>query len=329
MTHRIIYMGTPDFSCPALRALVHHPNVDVALVVTQPDRPAGRGRQLQTSPVRKLAESLELPVYQPPSLRTAEQRQPLVDIQPDLIVVAAYGLILGQSVLELPTQGCVNLHASLLPRYRGASPISAAILNGDHETGVTLMRMERGLDTGPMFDVAGIGIAGHDTMASLTERLAATAADLLMRNVDALLDGSLESITQPLGATLTRPLIKGDGWIDWTRPANEIERLVRAMWPWPRAWTTLPDGSSFQVHAASVEFASGDASPGTIRSDRSGLLVRCGDAWLRVERGQLAGGKPLAGAQLEANPKLGDGTTLGNLDRPTVPGPMIRPVGEG
>lgn len=328
MTHRIIYMGTPDFSCPALQALVRHPNVDVALVVTQPDRPAGRGRRLQASPVKQLAGSLEIPVYQPPSLRSAEQRQPLVEVMPDLIMVAAYGLILGRSVLDLPTRGCVNLHASILPQYRGASPISAAILNGDHETGVTLMRMERGLDTGPMFDKAHIRIAGADTTASLTERLAATAADLVIRNVDALLDGSLEAVAQPPGATLTRPLVKGDGWIDWTCPTVEIERQVRAMWSWPRAWTTLPDGSSFQIHAASVE-ADDDVTPGVIRTDQAAFLVGCGDGSLRVERGQLAGGKPLDGQQLANIPKLGDATRLGGLDRPTVPGPMIQPVGEG
>lgn len=329
MTHRIVYMGTPDFSCPALQALSERSDLDVALVVTQPDRPAGRGRHLQSPPVKQVAESLGLPVYQPQSLRTAEQRQPLVEVQPELIVVAAYGLILGKSVLELPRRGCVNLHASILPRYRGASPIPAAILNGDRETGVALMRMERGLDTGPIFDVARIGIAANDSTASLTGRLATTAADLLTRNVDALLDGSLEAETQPLGATLTRPLVKGDGWIDWTQRAGGIERLVRSMWPWPRAWTTVADGSSFQIHAASAEAAADDVTPGTVRSDRSGLRVRCGDGSLRVDRGQLAGGKALDGKQLAANPKLGDATTLGCRDRPSVPGPMIQPVGDG
>lgn len=329
MTHCIIYMGTPEFACPALRALANDQDVEVALVVTQPDRPAGRGRQLQATPVKKLAESLDLPVYQPPSLRAAEQRQALVEIQPDLIVVAAYGLILGRSILELPVHGCVNLHASILPQYRGASPISAVILNGDPETGVTLMRMEQGLDTGPMFDVIRIEIAGDDTTASLTEQLAASAADLLMRNVDALLAGSLDAVAQPPGATLTRPLVKGDGWIDWTHPPSEIERLVRAMWAWPRAWTTLPDGSALQAHAASVKSTDDNLKPGEVRADRSGLLVDCGDGSLLIDRGQLAGGKPLAGAQLAVNPKLEAGTMLGNGDRPTVPGPMILSVIEG
>ncbi|MDQ3653897.1 MAG: methionyl-tRNA formyltransferase [Chloroflexota bacterium] len=323
MTHRIIYMGTPEFACPALRALSERIDLDVALVVTQPDRPAGRGRQLQSPPVKQLAELLGLPVYQPQSLRTAEQRQPLLDIRPDLIVVAAYGLILGRSILELPMRGCVNLHASILPRYRGASPISAAILCGDQETGVTLMRMERGLDTGPVFDVVRIEIGGNDTTASLTDRLAVTASELLVLNIDGLLNGSLGAVTQPSGATLTRPLVKDDGWIDWTRPMVEVERLVRAMWPWPRAWTTLADGSAFQIHIASIDPGQDNVTPGTLWNDRSGLRVRCGDGWLQIERGQLAGGKPLTRAQLASKPQLASGAVLGGDIRPTVPGPMM------
>lgn len=327
MTHRIIYMGTPEFACPALKTLAERPGIDVPLVVTQPDRPAGRGRRLQAPPVKRLAESLGLPVYQPQSLRTAGERQPLVDLQPDLIVVAAYGLILGRSVLDLPPCGCVNLHASILPAYRGASPISATILDGDQETGVTLMRMERGLDTGPTFDASRLDIASDDTTGSLTERLAEVSGELLKRNIEALLDGSLEAVVQPPGATLTRPLIKADGWIDWSRPAIEIERLVRAMWPWPRAWTTLPDGSAFQIHAASVEPGE-DAPPGTIRVKRTGFRVRCADGWLRIDRGQLAGGKPLAGTLLATNRAFTSESIVLDGERPKTPGPMIVPVTE-
>ncbi len=326
MTHSIIYMGTPEFACPALEALAGRADIDVCLVVTQPDRPAGRGRQLQAPPVKRLAESLHLPVYQPESLRTAEQRQPIVELRPNLIVVAAYGLILGRSILELPTRGCVNLHASILPAYRGASPISAAILNGDRETGVTLMRMERGLDTGPMFDAARLDVAPDDTTASLTVRLAAASADVMVRNIDALLDGSLRAVDQPSGATLTRPLVKADGWIDWIQSAVETERLVRAMWPWPRAWTTLPDGAAFQIHAASVETGDDTVAPGTVATDRAGLRVRCGDGWLRIDRGQLAGGKPLAGTQLATNRAFGAEPPVFGGERPETPGPMIVPV---
>lgn len=329
MTHRIIYMGTPEFACLALQALSERIDLDVALVVTQPDRPAGRGRRLQSPPVKQLAESLGLPVYQPQSLRSAEHRQPLVEVQPDLIVVAAYGLILGKSVLKLPRHGCVNLHASILPRYRGASAIPAAILNGEQETGVTLMRMERGLDTGPVFGVARVEIANDDTTASLTDRLSILAGDLLVSNIDALLHGLLDAVGQPSGASQTRPLVKADGWIDWAYPALEVERQARAMWPWPRAWTTLPDGTALQIHVATVESGEDDVAPGTLRSDRSGLRVRCGDGWVRVERGQLAGGKPLAGAQLGGIRQLGTGIVLGSGDHPTVRGPVIWPVGDG
>ncbi len=298
------------------------------MVVTQPDRRAGRGRSLQEPPVKTLAESLGLTVYQPSSLRTVEQRQPLADVQPDLIVVAAYGLILGRSTLELPVRGCVNLHASLLPRYRGASPISAAILNGDDATGVTLMLMERGLDTGPMFDMAQIPVDLKDTTESMTGRLANIAGDLLTSNLDGLLDGSLQPIEQPDGASLTRPLVKGDGWIDWSRPAEAVERLVRAMWSWPRAWTALPNGTAFQIHEATVDSDPAVASPGSVKVDRSGLSIRCGNGWLRVERGQLAGGKPLAGQQLAGNQVFAGHMILGEGEPPPTPGPMIVSVGE-
>lgn len=328
MTRRIVYMGTPDFACPALHMLVARDDVEVALVVTQPDRPAGRGRQLQASPVKRLAESFGVPVYQPDSLRSAGQRQPIMDLHPDLIVVAAYGLILGRSILELPTHGCVNLHASILPRYRGASPITAAILNGDRETGVTLMRMERGLDTGPMFAVARLEIGARDTTASLTDHLSVLAGEFLIRKIDDVLNDSLEAVSQPRGGSLTRPLVKGDGWIDWARPALDIERQVRAMWAWPRASTSLPDGSTFQIHMASLDEVIDDAQPGTVAADHGGLRIRCGNGWLRIERGQLAGGKPLTGLQLASNRAFAAGVTLGGGKRPPTPGPLIVPVGE-
>jgi len=327
MMHRIVYMGTPAFACPALEALAARRDVEVALVVTQPDRPAGRGRRLQPSPVKALADALGLPTCQPQSLRTADSRRPLVAVEPHLIVVAAYGLILGRSVLELPVRGCVNPHASLLPRYRGASPIPAAILSGDQETGVTLMRMERGLDTGPMYASTRATIAPGDTTESLTGTLATVARDVLVTHLDGVLDGSLAAHVQPEGASRTRPLVKADGWVDWTRPAVEIERHVRAMWAWPRAWRTFPDGSTFQIHAATVVERDGEALPGVVVADRSSLQVGCGEGWLRIDRGQLAGGKALTGAQLAANRAFGAGVVFDG-ERPTLPGPLVVSVGE-
>jgi methionyl-tRNA formyltransferase len=329
MTRRIVFMGTPDYSRPSLETLARAPGVEVALVVTQPDRAAGRGRKLLAPPVKVAAEQLGLPVHQAASLKTVELRQPIVDAKPDLIVVAAFGLILGRSILELPPLGCINLHASLLPRYRGAAPISAAILRGDPVTGVTLMGMERGLDTGPIHATMDVDIHHFDTTESLTDRLAIAAATLLEGHLEELLDGSSSSTPQPPGATLTRPLAKADGWIDWTVSAEQIERHVRAMWPWPRAWTKLPSGEPFQIHAASIEprdtVTNGD--PGTMRAMEGSLLVQCGEGTLMIQRGQLPGGKPLTGSQLATRSDFSGPLQLGIGEPPTTPGPLIVDVG--
>jgi methionyl-tRNA formyltransferase len=249
-----------------------------------------------------------------------------VDAAPELIVVAAFGLILGTSVLELPRLGCLNLHASLLPRYRGASPISAAILNGDPETGVTLMRMERGLDTGPMLAQDRLAIQPDDTTDSLTTRLSHVAANLVVPSLPAVENGTLIPVPQPDGATLTRPLVKADGWIDWSRPAIEIERRVRAMWSWPRAWTTLPDGTVVQVHHALVDSGEPGTRPGAVETDVTGMRVACGDGWLRIDVAQLPGGKPLSGAQIARRPEFRSQPFLGEAVAPDAPGPLIRPA---
>jgi methionyl-tRNA formyltransferase len=322
---RIVYMGTPEFACPALEALAADPGAEIALVVTQPDRPAGRGRKLQPPPVKRVADELGLAVYQTPSLKAAGQREAIVAAQPDLIVVAAFGLILGRSVLEAAPMGSVNLHASLLPRYRGASPISAAILEGDATTGVTLMQMERGLDTGPMLASIEMDINAEDTTESLTPRLAGLAADLIVGSLPDLATGKLKAVPQPDGGSLTRPLVKADGWIDWTRPVVEVERLVRAMWSWPRAWTPLPSGEPLQIHRVSIVPPTGNA-PGHVARDADGLVVACGDSGLRIERGQLPGGKPLDGAQLAQSRVLQGQVVLGAGCAPDTPGPMIRPI---
>ena len=323
---RIVYMGTPQFACPALEQLARDPAVEVALVVTQPDRAAGRGRKLQAPPVKELAVRLGLPVYQTGSLRTADLRQPIATLQPDLIVVAAFGLILGQYILELPPLGCINLHASLLPSYRGASPISAAILNGDATTGVTLMRMARGLDTGPTLASADIDIPVDATTESLTVYLAQIAGDLLHDCLSPLSTGTLTPVPQPEGGSLTRPLVKADGWVDWSQSAVEIERLVRAMWSWPRAWTTLPNGEPFQIHQASV-LPSNTGNPANVSNSASGITVACGEGSLLIHRGQLPGGRPLEGVHLAAHPTLRAVTSFAGASAPVTPGPMITAVG--
>jgi methionyl-tRNA formyltransferase len=328
VTTRCIYMGTPAFACPALRALADMENVQLDLVVTQPDRQAGRGRKLQPPAVKVAAEELGLPVYQTASLRAAEARAPLVAAQPDLIVVAAFGLILGRSVLDLPALGCVNLHASLLPAYRGAAPIAAAIATGETRTGVTLMQMERGLDTGPILDTLSIDISADDTTDSLTTRLGITAADLLVQSLPDLVDGQLPPVPQGEGATLTRPLTKVDGWIDWSKSAVELERHVRAMWSWPRAWTSLPSGEVLQIHATSV-FTSQETIaevPGTILEHSDGLIVAAGQGALKIEQGQLPGGRPQPGSTLALRQNLAPHTILGAGGAPSALPPLVSPV---
>lgn len=329
MTYRIVYMGTPEFACPALTALSRMPELVVALTVTQPDRPAGRGRILQSPPVKTCATELGLPVYQTASLRTIAARKPIVDAAPDLIVVAAFGLILGRSVLDLPKHRCINLHASLLPRYRGASPIAAAILNGDLESGVTMMGMESGLDTGPVYATVHTSIDPGETTLSLTRKLAVKSADLISAHVIKLLSNELQPVRQnEAEATLTRPLVKADGWIDWSRPATEIERQVRAMWDWPRAWTTTADGTLFQIHEATALSSGPDQVPGGLSVTADSLAIGCGEGALLVRRGQLAGKTASDGFQLATLPTFTHRTPLRCAPAPESPGPIVRPIGK-
>jgi len=324
---RIVYMGTPEFACPTLRALAKDPDVELALVVTQPDRMAGRGRKLLSPPVKMVAAELGLPTYQTASLKTADQRMPIVDSAPDLIVVAAFGLILGSTILNLPPLGCINLHASLLPAYRGAAPISAAIANGDTESGVTLMRMERGLDTGPMLATSRLNINMTDTTASLTERLALSAAELMLASLGPLVQGSLPEQPQGSAASLTRPLTKSDGWLNWERPSIELERHVRAMWSWPRAWTTLSNGEAIQIHRSRVADGTvNGCEAGTIISHGNELAVQTGQGLLVIDLGQLPNGKPQPGLVLAQRSELISGQRLGQTGRPALVGPLVARV---
>lgn len=304
---RIIFMGTPEFAVPGLTALARREDIDLRLVVTQPDRPAGRGKKLVSPPVKVAAEQLGLPILQTDSLRHPEVKQRIIDEQPDLVVVAAFGMILGKWILELPRYGCVNLHASLLPKYRGASPISAAILAGDAITGVTLMQMDRGLDTGCMLDTIEMPIGEIDTTESLTPRLADAAAKLLDARLSDILAGTLPCVPQPDGATETRQLTKEDGRIDWAQPAAAIERQVRAMWSWPRAWTDLADGTRLQIHAAESQPITAHA-PGAIRIDGGEVHVGTGQGTLILRRIQLPGGTPVEGNAITQKLARWDGT---------------------
>jgi methionyl-tRNA formyltransferase len=288
----IVFAGTPEFSVPALEALVAA-NHRVAAVYTQPDRPAGRGQKLTMSAVKQAALNHRLPIEQPPTLRTPESLEQLRSFRPDLMVVVAYGLILPQAVLDVPRLGCVNIHASLLPRWRGAAPIHRAIQAGDTETGVTIMRMEAGLDTGPMLLEAREPIRSDDTTSALHDRLAARGAEALLAALPGIADGSLAPRVQPSeGVTYAAKISKHEARIDWTRPAREIDRQIRAFNPWPVAETTLR-GAQLRVWSAQLDSETSAAAPGTVlATDPRGVRVATGDGVLMLTRVQLAGRKP-------------------------------------
>lgn len=258
MSTRIVFMGSPEFSMPSLESLAE--NFQLIGVITQPDRPAGRGRLLTPPPIKVLANTLDIPVIQPRRLREPEAMQQLIAWQPDVIVVAAFGQILRQEVLTLPPFGCINVHASLLPRWRGAAPINAAILHGDAETGVTIMKMDAGIDTGDILSQRALPILPIDTAESLGERLAQSGAELLVETLPEFLLGKIQPIPQSEDTATYAPMLKKeDGRLDFRQTAVELERRVRAMQPWPGAFT-IWQGQPLKVHQAHV--ASGQAKPG-------------------------------------------------------------------
>jgi methionyl-tRNA formyltransferase len=288
----LVFMGTPAFAVPSLRALAQA--YAIAGVVTQPDRPAGRGQQVVVSPVKQLALQLGLPLLQPQKLREPEAMSQLAAWKPDLIVVAAFGQILRPAVLDLPPHGCVNVHGSLLPRHRGAAPILAAILAGDSEAGVTIMRMAPGIDTGPMLAKGATPIAPDDTTATLAERLAILGAELLVETLPAYLAGTL--IPQPQDEALTTyapQLEKGDGHLDFSRPAVALERRVRAVTPWPGAFA-LWQGQPLKILRARLAEAKGE--PGTVVEGEAGPVVCCQPGGLQLLEVQAAGKKPMPAA---------------------------------
>jgi methionyl-tRNA formyltransferase len=288
---RIVFMGTPEFAVPTLEALADAHQV--VGVVTQPDRHAGRGRELRLSPVKEVALERTLPLFQPQTLRVSEAVEQLKAWGPDVIVVAAFGQILRQDVLDLPPHGCLNIHASLLPRWRG-NPLAAAILAGDQVTGVTVMKMDAGLDTGPILAQREEPIRLDDTCATLGERLSHMGAELLIEILPVYLAGELAPRSQPEeGVTYAEQLRKEDGRIDWQRSAVEIDRQVRAVTPWPGAFTTL-QGRHFKVlKATPLPDWKGDAPPGTIVALADRCAVAAGRGALRLERVQLAGKRPM------------------------------------
>lgn len=312
---RLVYMGTPDFAVPSLRALTTLGQV--VGVVTQPDRPAGRGQKLSPPPVKAFALAAGLPIIQPARLREPEAMAQLAAWQPDLIVVAAFGQILKPAVLDLPRCGCLNVHASLLPRWRGAAPIPRAIEAGDSRTGISIMRMEEGLDTGPVVDSVATPILGDDTAATLTDRLAALGAEAIVRALRRLdRDGRLEAVPQSsVGATYAAKISRDDAAIDWTLDATTLDRRVRAYEPAPGAHAVFGD-TEVKIRAARPIVRAASALAGeVVASGAAGIDVACGaqpeDGALRVVELQPAGGRRMTAAAYAAGRGIRPGARFG------------------
>jgi len=288
---RLVFAGTPDFAATALKALIADGHTIVG-VYSQPDRPAGRGRKLQPSPVKQVALDHEIPVFQPETLKTPEAQKQLADLHPDVMIVAAYGLILPKAVLDIPTHGCMNIHASLLPRWRGAAPIQRAIAAGDDETGITIMQMDEGLDTGAMLLKSLTAIDDSDTGGSLHDRLAELGGNAIIKALELLQKSELTGEPQNDElACYASKLSKTEGHIDWATDATVIERLVRAFNPWPGTYTDLGD-QRIRIHEARALVTTSDGLPGTvIQRDREGIDIACGNGTLRITRLQLPGSR--------------------------------------
>ena len=295
---RVVFMGSPDFALPSLRSLANA--YDVVGVVTQPDRASGRGRGLKSPPVKIVAQELGIPIMQPEKLRTPEAMEQLRAWNPDLIVVAAFGQILRKDVLDLPRFGCLNVHASLLPRWRGAAPINAAILHGDEETGVTIMKMDVGLDTGPMLARRSIRLTRDDTAGSVTGTLSHLGAELLIETLPDYLSGKITPAPQPQeGMTYAPMLKKEEGRLDFTRPAEELERRVRAFNPWPGTFMDF-DGTLLKVQRGHAVAEAGDAEVGKQLVYRDQPAVGTGGGLLILDEVQPAGKTPMSGKSLLA-----------------------------
>ncbi len=300
---RIIFMGTPEFSVPVLQALVDAGH-EVVCVYSQPPRPAGRGRKDRPSPVQTCAEALGLPVRHPVSLKSAEAQAAFAALDADVAVVVAYGLILPQAVLDAPRQGCLNIHASLLPRWRGAAPIHRAVMAGDAQTGVCIMQMEAGLDTGPVLLTQKTRIGAEETTAQLHDRLSQIGAAAI---VDALRDlGDLTAVPQPVeGVSYAAKIDKAEAWIDWTRPARNVDQLIRGLSPFPGAWF---EHAGRRIKVLGSTIAEGDAVPGMVLD--SDLTVACGSGAVRLTRLQRAGKAVQDAADFQRGAGIAPGTEL-------------------
>ena len=309
---RVVFMGTPDFSVGTLEAILAAGH-QVAAVVTQPDKPKGRGKALQATPVKEAALAHGLTVYQPRKVREDSFLEELKKINPDVIVVVAFGQIIPRTILELPKFGCINVHASLLPKYRGAAPIQWAVIDGEEVSGVTIMRMDAGLDTGDMLSKVEVPLAEDETGGSLFDKLSEAGARQLVQTLDRLEDGTVQPEKQPEESPTgyARMITKADGLIDWTKDAKSIERLIRGLNPWPSAFTRL-EGKNLKIWKAAVQEQDSGLAPGTVISaGREGLSVQTGQGRLNILELQLEGKKRmeadafLRGCTLETGAVLG------------------------
>lgn len=311
---RIIFMGTPELAAVSLRRLIASPEFQLAAVVTQPDQPKGRGLKLQPSPVKEIAQQANLTVLQPQRAREENFIEQLAALKPDLIAVAAYGQILPKGILELPRFGCLNVHTSLLPKYRGAAPIQHAILDDAPETGVTIMKMDVGLDTGDILTQERTPIAASDNSQSLHDRLANLGAELLLRTIPQYVSGTIQPRPQPAeGVTHAPKIKKSDGEINWTQPARAIWNRVRALVPWPGAFTHLP--AQPQPHLLKIWEAepvqrAGEAGH-VLQADKTGIVIGCGSGALRILVLQREGGRRMSAVEFLTGHPLTVGIKVG------------------
>jgi methionyl-tRNA formyltransferase len=308
---RIIFMGTPEFAVPTLESLIQGPD-EIIAVVTQPDRPKGRSKEPVPPPVKLLAEKYSIDLYQPEKIRTPEFLTTLKSYDPDLIVVAAYGRILPETIIELPRHGCINVHGSLLPRHRGAAPIQWAIIRGDAEVGVTIMQMDTGMDTGDILMKAAITPEPDETAGSLFPRIARLGGHALMDTLEMLAQGGMATMRQDENGATSAPMLKKeDGLIDWSKPARAIHCLIRGLDPWPTAFSFC-EGRKFQFFGPEIVHQGSTRRPGTLlRADREGLLIAAGDVCLLIKEIKMEGKRRMAVADFLNGWSLEPGMVFG------------------
>ncbi|MCX2724127.1 methionyl-tRNA formyltransferase [Roseibium salinum] len=311
MSLRVVFMGTPEFSVPTLMEIVGQGH-EVVACYSQPPRPAGRGMDLKKSPVHEAAESFGIPVFTPKSLKGEEDQAQFAALNADVAVVVAYGLLLPRAILKAPVHGCLNLHASVLPRWRGAAPINRAIMAGDKETAVQVMRMEEGLDTGPVCMSETVPIGENMTAGELHDQLSGLGGDLMVRALAALSRGALMQQPQPEeGVTYATKLSKEETRIDWTQSSDEVHNHIRGLSPFPGAWCEMPlGGKPERVKILRSALAEGTAAPGTVISADAAPVIACGSGAVRLDLVQRAGRKPMSGADFLRGASLSDGVVL-------------------